>query len=116
MTDCADNTFYLIFDRPLTGDYLITVKANGHTYGIVSLAKDRKPSYFKLYFELNDGKQTDFLDGVKVEEAESAKFDVASYQGRAVLDVYRTAAQADGVYPAGLRLMYHRTLHIENGA
>lgn len=91
------------------------MRANGHSYGIVSFAKDRKPSYYKLYFELNDGKQTDFLDGVKVEEAESAKFDMSSYKDKAVVDVYRTDAQTEGVYPTGLRLMYHRTMRISNG-
>ncbi len=119
VTDAGDNTFYLMFAEPLgsDADYLITVDANEHVYGVVSPASSREktPGTFKLYFQLGNGKQTDFLDGVKVESAESAKCDLSSFSGTATVRFYRTDTQEVGVYPTSLQLIKLKTIEISNG-
>lgn len=118
MTDCKPNTFYFIFDEPLSedADYLITVDIDGHEYGVVSPATSRAetPGCIKLYFALDDGKQTDFVDRVKVEDPESAKFDLSEFTGPAVMSLYLTDKQVEGTYPTGRILIRRKTLPIAN--
>lgn len=83
VTDCSTNTIYIILDKPLggTGDYLMLIETAEHTYGLTCLAQDRKPTPFKFYCELNDGKMVDYLDGEKKSDDASAKLDLSSYTG-----------------------------------
>lgn len=113
VTDAVDNTLYVIFDKPIEGDYLITVDVDDKSYGIVSTAKDRVkvPGCIKLYFQLTDGKQTDFVDG-EVATPETGAFDLSSYEGDLLLSVYRTNEQSPGVYPTGRVLVKRKTIHI----
>lgn len=118
VTDCKDDTFYFIFDEPIDkdADLLITVDVNGHEYGIVSPASSRAdvPGCIKLYFTLSDGKQTDFVDRVKVEDPESAKCDLSEFTGTALMSLYVTDKQVEGTYPTGRMLVKRKTLPIAN--
>lgn len=120
VTDCGDNTFYFIFDEPLPvdDDYLITVDVKGHTYGICSPASSRKatPGCIKLYFQLNNGKQVDFLDGKKKQADAEAVCDLSDFTGTATMTLYKTDKQEDGVYPTGLEKLKLKTIQISNGA
>lgn len=116
VTDCGDNTFYFIFDEPLgaEGDYIITVDAKGHEYGITVLAKDRKPTDFKFYFQLNNGKQVDFLDEVKVEDPETAKLDLSDFDGTVLMSFWKTGPQDGETYPTDKQLVKRKWIRIAN--
>ena len=113
VTDAGDDTFYVIFDEPLTGDYLITVDADGKSYGVTSPASSRAeiPGCIKLYFQLTNGKQTDFIDG-EVATPETGKLDLSDYNGDVLMSVYKTDKQSPGVYPTGRVLVKRKTIHI----
>lgn len=113
VTDAEAYTLFAIFDKPLDpkADYLITFDANGKSYGITSPATSRvdMPNCIKLYFQLTNGKQTDFVDREKA-TPETGAFDLGSFEGTAVMSVYRTDPQVEGTYPTGLSLIWRKTL------
>lgn len=116
VTDAGDYTFFWMFDEPLPADqdYLCTVEVGGKTFGVVSDAASRVPGCTKLYFQLNNGKQTDFVDGVKCESPEDGKFDFSSFAGVAISSLYATDKQEDGTFPAGLRLVRQKSVRFNN--
>lgn len=117
VTDAEDNTFFWMFDEPLPqdADYLLTVEVDGKNFGITSPSKSRKstPNCIKLYFQLNNGKQTDFVDGQKASE-DTGKFDFSTYTGVAISSLYLTDPQSDGVYPTGLKLLRQKSIYFDN--
>lgn len=114
VSDAGDYTFYVIFDRALgtTDDYLLTVDADGTSYGVRSLGSKRKPTDTKLYFTLTSGAQVDFVDRKKKTSDETAKLDLATYEGRLVFAVWRTDPQQDGVWPTGRVLLRRQTIEV----
>lgn len=117
VTDCVDHTFYAMFDSQVgkVANYLLTVKANGKTYGACN-PQETPATTTKLYFTLNDGKQVDFVDGTKKSQDSDGKLDLGSYSGEVVFTVYRTDKQEDHeTYPTGLVQLYTTTFQLANG-
>lgn len=110
----GEPVFYILLDEALDTvyDYLVTVNVKGKTYG---LTRPHDGSYVDnsvIYFALTDGHQVDFVDGQKKQSDEEAACDLSDYSGQAVVTLYKTDDQEEGVYPTGLVQVKQETIQI----
>lgn len=108
---CAPQTFYVHFDKPLGDcDYMIEVEIAGKKYGLGVEGK-KNPEWTKAYFTLSDGRQVDFVDGVPKTTNASAKVDLSSPSGTAVLTVYQLEGDFDPkTYPTDKTQIFTETI------
>lgn len=93
----------------------MVVNVKDHAYGLTCPASERKTGWTKMYWQLTDGKQVDFLDGEKKGSNAAAKCDLAGYSGTATVTLYKTDTQVKGTYPTGLVKVKEQTVQIQNG-
>lgn len=105
--------FVVKFDKPIGDhDYLVTVAINGKTYGLGVEGK-KSPTWQQIYFTLQDGRQVDFVDGAPKTTNASAKLDLSSPSGTAVLTVYQLEGDFDAKeYPTDMTEIATQTINL----
>lgn len=117
VTDAAAHTVYVILDKPLgaEGDYLMLVETSEHTYGLNCLASKRKPTSFKFYAQLTDGKMVDWVDGAKKVSDDAAKLDLSTYTGELKVSLASCKYKDAENYPTDIVPIVSKTIEVDSG-
>lgn len=93
--------FYAKFDKPVEAPGLLfVVEAQGKKYGLIEPNPAGKT---KFYFTLQNGVQTDFVDGKKKANNAEGKLDLSSFSGTVTMTVYKTlTAPTTETYPTDI--------------